>query len=233
MWLSFALMSRDMEMSCDESVLRRMGQDAKVGYSSSLLSLSVKRSGLFAVNPLAFSESNVKARIKNILDYKKPAFWLVFVSVVVVIGVGIAMISNPNVVDLSSKSPDTSEIPHNDPSNIVSQQKEQEEIQNKTPSTDAGDSPQDQHSSTFNEENEEQEEIKNEIPLTDAEGDQQDQHSSTFDEENVGTLLSQPIEDKVCLGIFPTEQFRRELYYVLNDEAQQKLIPMLNNLEKK
>lgn len=74
MWLSFGLMSRDMEMSCDESVLQKMSQDAKGGYSRSLLSLSVKRSGLFAANPLAFGESHVKARIKNVLNYKKPVF---------------------------------------------------------------------------------------------------------------------------------------------------------------
>jgi len=53
-WLSFALMSRDMEMSCDESVLQKMGQDAKGGYSNALLTLSVKRSGHFAASPLAF-----------------------------------------------------------------------------------------------------------------------------------------------------------------------------------
>ena len=68
MWLCFALMSRDMEMSCDESVLRKLGDGAKGGYSSSLLSLAVKRKGLLAAYPLAFGESHVKTRIKIILN---------------------------------------------------------------------------------------------------------------------------------------------------------------------
>lgn len=58
MWLSFALMSKDMEMSCDESVIRRMGSDRKASYSNSLLSLAVKRSGLLVGSPLAFGESH-------------------------------------------------------------------------------------------------------------------------------------------------------------------------------
>lgn len=108
MWLSFAIMSRDMEMSCDESVLKKMSYDAKCGYSTSLLALSVKRNGLFVANPLAFGESHVKARIKNILNYKKTEFWVVFVSVVIVIGVGITLLSNPagNEQDLSFLNPD-------------------------------------------------------------------------------------------------------------------------------
>ncbi|MDD4146209.1 MAG: M56 family metallopeptidase [Clostridia bacterium] len=97
MWLSFALMSRDMEMSCDESVLQKISQDAKGGYSSSLLSLSVKRTGLFAANPLAFGESHVKARIKNVLNYKKPVFWVVITSVIVLIGATIVLLSNPQL----------------------------------------------------------------------------------------------------------------------------------------
>ncbi|MDD2216059.1 MAG: M56 family metallopeptidase [Eubacteriales bacterium] len=95
MWLSFALMSRDMEMSCDESVLQNMNQDAKSGYSSSLLSLSIKRTGLFTANPLAFGESHVKARIKNVLNYRKPVFWVVITATIVIIGAGIILLSNP------------------------------------------------------------------------------------------------------------------------------------------
>jgi len=95
MWLSFALMSRDMEMSCDESVLQRMSQDARRGYSSSLLSLSVKRSGIFAANPLAFGESHVKARICNVLNYKKPAFWILVLAVMALVVSMVAFSTNP------------------------------------------------------------------------------------------------------------------------------------------
>jgi hypothetical protein len=88
-------MSRDMEMACDESVLHKMNQDARGGYSSSLLSLSVKRNGVFVANPLAFGESHVKARIKNVLNYKRPRFWVVAFSIVIVTAVGIGLTADP------------------------------------------------------------------------------------------------------------------------------------------
>jgi beta-lactamase regulating signal transducer with metallopeptidase domain len=128
MWLSFALMSRDMEMSCDESVLQKMSYDAKCDYSNSLLTLSVKSNGLFAANPLAFGESHVKARIKNILNYKKPVFGVVIASVIIVISVGIALLSNP-----ASSEPDLSFL---NPNSMLSTIGEQEQIEIK--STDYG-----------------------------------------------------------------------------------------------
>ncbi len=96
MWLCFALMSRDMEMSCDESVMHRLGVSAKGGYSGSLLELSVKRKGLLAANPLAFGESHVKTRIKNILNFKKPAFWVIMIAVVAVCSAVVAFTANPS-----------------------------------------------------------------------------------------------------------------------------------------
>lgn len=95
MWLSFRLMSRDMEMSCDEGVLSRLGESIKDGYSGSLLSLSLKRTDLLTVNPLAFGESHVKARIINVLNYKKPAFWVIILAVVVVCLAAVAFAANP------------------------------------------------------------------------------------------------------------------------------------------
>ena len=95
MWLSFALMSNDMEMSCDECVIKKMGSAAKSGYSYSLLSLSVKRSGLILGSPLAFGESNIKPRIKNILNYKKPALWVVVLAVVATVSLLVALTANP------------------------------------------------------------------------------------------------------------------------------------------
>lgn len=128
MWLSFGLMSRDMEMSCDESVLQKMRQDAKGGYSSSLLSLSVKRNRLFIANPLAFGESHVKARIKNILNYKKPVFWVVIASTIVLLGTSIALLSNP-----AAGEPDLSFL---NPNSMLSIIGDQEQIEIK--STDYG-----------------------------------------------------------------------------------------------
>jgi len=104
-WLSFVLMSRDMEMSCDESVLQRLGEGVKVGYSGSLLSLSVKRKRLLALNPLAFGESHVKARIKNALNYKKPAFWIVFLLIIVTFCVGFTLMADPSNSDTPHEKP--------------------------------------------------------------------------------------------------------------------------------
>lgn len=95
MWLSFVLMSKDMEMSCDESVLGKLGNDIKGSYANSLLGLSVKRSGLLAGSPLAFGESSIKSRIKNILAFKKPAFWVTALSVVLIAWLIAGFTANP------------------------------------------------------------------------------------------------------------------------------------------
>jgi len=102
MWLSFALMSKDMEMSCDESVLKKLGNDIKGSYSNSLLSLSVKRSGLLMGSPLAFGESNIKSRIKNILAYKKPKFWVVAAAIVITAVLIVSFTANPKNEDVSA-----------------------------------------------------------------------------------------------------------------------------------
>lgn len=74
-WVSFFLMVKDMEMSCDEQVILEMGEQIKKPYSASLLSIAAGRH--FSVGgPLAFGEGGAKKRIKNILGYRKPSFWL-------------------------------------------------------------------------------------------------------------------------------------------------------------
>jgi len=82
-WISYFLMAKDLELSCDESVIKRSTKDIRAGYSEALLALSIRRSGLFS--PLAFGESNVKARVKNALNYKKPAFWVSLVAFAAVV----------------------------------------------------------------------------------------------------------------------------------------------------
>lgn len=81
LWVSYFLMSRDMEMSCDEAVLQKTSEDIRDVYSSSLLNLSIKRVSL--LSPLAFGESNVKERVKNVLKFKKPTTWVLVVSIMV------------------------------------------------------------------------------------------------------------------------------------------------------
>ncbi|KUG05155.1 hypothetical protein ASZ90_017422 [hydrocarbon metagenome] len=98
-------MSRDMEMSCDESVLGRMGNGAKAAYSSSLLSLSLSRSAPLLAHPLAFGESNIKARIKNIINYKQPGFWVI---VIAILAVGLSILvftANPGKQEIDELDP--------------------------------------------------------------------------------------------------------------------------------
>lgn len=82
-WASFILMTKDMELSCDEAVLRQLGAEEKTAYSRTLLQASMKRSGIISL-PTAFAEKSIKERVKNALSYKKPK---VFVTVIAVIAV--------------------------------------------------------------------------------------------------------------------------------------------------
>lgn len=93
-WLAFALMEKDMEMSCDEAVLKKLGMDVKKDYSMSLLSLSTEKT-MFRGNPLAFGEGKVKDRIQNILSYQKRTFWAVLAAAIVLLAVGAGLILNP------------------------------------------------------------------------------------------------------------------------------------------
>ncbi len=99
-WVAFFLMEEDMELSCDESVIKQMGSNIKKDYSTSLLSLSTGRR-IIGACPLAFGESNTKGRIINILNYKKPAFWVMIVAVIAVVAVCVGLMSNPQKEQLT------------------------------------------------------------------------------------------------------------------------------------
>ncbi len=93
-WVAFSRMSADMELSCDERVLRELGGGVKKAYSSSLLAMAAGRSVPLA-GPLAFGEGNIKSRIQNILRYRRPAFWVIFAAVLAAGGVGFGLLANP------------------------------------------------------------------------------------------------------------------------------------------
>ncbi len=97
-WLAFFLSGRDMEMACDEAVIRKLGNDVKKEYSASLLSLSTGRP-IVGGSPLAFGEGDAKIRIKNILGYKKPAFWVMAISLITIIAVCAGLALNPKSAD--------------------------------------------------------------------------------------------------------------------------------------
>ena len=94
LWLAYTLLCRDIELACDERVLRGMDAGQVKAYSSALLACSVPRR-MLAACPLAFGEVGVGARVKNALRYKKPAFWVVAASVIVCIVVAVCFLTNP------------------------------------------------------------------------------------------------------------------------------------------
>lgn len=92
-WAAFVLSGKDMEMSCDEAVMKEMGSDIRSDYAESLLRLSAGHKGVSA--PLAFGEGDVRSRIKNVLSYKKPAVWLTVPAVIALTALAAALVSNP------------------------------------------------------------------------------------------------------------------------------------------
>lgn len=97
-WLAFFLLGKDMEMSCDESVIAKLGPDVKKSYSSSLLALASGRR-IVGGAPLAFGEGETKSRIQNVLRYKKPAFWILAVVFAAVAAVAVGFAVNPKSND--------------------------------------------------------------------------------------------------------------------------------------
>lgn len=102
-WLAFFLSNKDMEMSCDEAVIKKMGNDVKKEYSSSLLSLATGKRIVGGI-PLAFGEGDTKGRIKNVLDYKKPTFWIIIVALITVLAICIGLAANPQNNQKSQES---------------------------------------------------------------------------------------------------------------------------------
>jgi len=93
-WVAFVFGCKDMEMSCDEYVMKTSNQDIRKEYSASLLSLCVGNRKLSGT-PLAFGEGSTKGRIKNVLHYKKPAGIAVILSLFIVAILAICLLSNP------------------------------------------------------------------------------------------------------------------------------------------
>lgn len=94
-WLAYIMLCKDIELACDERVIKNMSFDDKKEYSRVLLSCAAQRR-LVYVCPLAFGEVGVKERIKSVLNYKKPAFWIIMIAIVVCIIVAICFLTNPS-----------------------------------------------------------------------------------------------------------------------------------------
>ena len=94
LWLAYALLCRDIELACDEQVIRTMDESAVKTYSTVLLACSMPRKAVITC-PLAFGEIGVKERVRNALHYKKPAFWVVAASVAVCVVVAVCFLTDP------------------------------------------------------------------------------------------------------------------------------------------
>lgn len=93
-WLAYILFCRDIELICDEAVVRRMDIDDRKAYSEALLSFSTPRR-LVSACPLAFGEVGVKSRIKSVLNYKKPALWIIIASIIVCTVTAVCLLTDP------------------------------------------------------------------------------------------------------------------------------------------
>ena len=103
-WLAYILFCRDVEAACDEQVVRELGEGCKAAYSRALLACSVPRK-LITACPLAFGETGVKARIRSVLNYKKPAYWLVLAAVLVSAAVAVCFLTDPKREDPAQNPP--------------------------------------------------------------------------------------------------------------------------------
>lgn len=93
-WVAYILFCRDIELACDEKVVRGLDGAARADYSQALLSCAAPKRAVAAC-PLAFGEGNIKMRVKSALHYKKPAFWIAAAAVLAVVIVAVCFLTNP------------------------------------------------------------------------------------------------------------------------------------------
>lgn len=93
-WLAFSLASCDMEMSCDEAVIRLLGEDIRADYSATLLNLATGRR-LFVGSPLAFGEDHPTDRVRNLAKWKKPAIWVIIICILVCAVLAVCLLTDP------------------------------------------------------------------------------------------------------------------------------------------
>lgn len=107
LWLAYVLLCRDIELACDEAVVKQLNDTGKADYSQALLHCSVRRSTIAAC-PLAFGEVDVKNRVKSVLHYKKPAFWVIAAAILACIATAVCFLTDPlepPTLDSTAKTP--------------------------------------------------------------------------------------------------------------------------------
>ncbi len=128
-WLAYILLCRDIEKACDQKVIKKMSDDSRRIYSQTLLSYSANSVRISAC-PLAFGEVAVKTRVRSILNYKKPAFWIIVVAIVLLIATAVVFLTYPKAEKPENKS-ETDVNPsitpiygETDPSRLTDEQRE-------------------------------------------------------------------------------------------------------------
>lgn len=101
-WLAYILFCRDIEFACDERVIGQLAAEERAAYSEALLAASMPKARIAAC-PLAFGEGNVKERIKRVLSYKKPAFWVILIAVLACAALAVCFLTDP--VGFTVKNP--------------------------------------------------------------------------------------------------------------------------------
>lgn len=94
LWLAYILLCRDIEAACDEKVIRNMDKNALRAYSTALLKSSIHQRAITAC-PLAFGEVGIRERIQNVMNYKKPSFWVILISLVLILALSATLLTNP------------------------------------------------------------------------------------------------------------------------------------------
>ena len=97
-WVAYILFCRDMELACDEKAVQTMEREDKASYAQALLDCSFPRRMVVAC-PLAFGEIGVKERVKAVLNYKRPAFWIIIVALVACVAVAVCFLTDPKEAD--------------------------------------------------------------------------------------------------------------------------------------
>ena len=105
-WIAYVLLCKDIELACDERVVQFMDLEERKSYSAALLSCSTNRAH-FAACPVAFGEVSVKDRIKMVLNYRRPGFWVSLLGVIAIAFVAVCLLTNPTEKETSDDATDT------------------------------------------------------------------------------------------------------------------------------
>lgn len=126
-WVAYILLCRDIESACDEKVIKDLSAEARKAYATALLECSVRKNYIAAC-PLAFGEIGVKNRVKNTINYRKPAFWVIISALLVCVTVSVLFLTSPagaendisETVSEDSRQTESSDTSDTDVSNDVS-----------------------------------------------------------------------------------------------------------------